>query len=229
MNTYNPYTGGNFQGQSTTSTNNFYKKPEIAVSKINGLELILVIICVIAVIGVSVYGFNVKNAQNRDEQRGLFIREVTLALDEYYKNSSRIPSDRNYPKSVCSGDLNEVDFELTLRNHLTGLVPEKDNHAYIDPQKFPSDTWGSYVSTFESRPFAHRCAERLNLGKSGQIYYDSRNSCLFKPSLGYNKCFLYNSVNGDSYQIGYFSESTKQFIVFEKFRDQEIKKGVAAF
>jgi predicted PolB exonuclease-like 3'-5' exonuclease len=138
-----------------------------------------------------------------------------------------VPSQRFYPKAPCSESLNEVDFEYTMRNYLTGRVPEVESHTYIDPQKFPTDKWGEYSQTFSQRKVPYRCTQNLNsetLSADMAIYNDKSQSCNFSKKLGFQKCYLYTATNnGDTYQLAYFKEETAKFVIYSKFRDDPVK------
>jgi hypothetical protein len=195
--------------------------------RVNALEIGLIIISILGLIGIFWWGFANQGAINRDKQRFADISNVSDALDEFYKNSSLVPSQRFYPKAPCSESLNEVDFEYTMRNYLTGRVPEVESHIYIDSQKFPKDNWGEYSQTFGQRKVPYRCTQNLGsdtLSSDSLVYSDKSPSCNFSKKLGYQKCYLYTSSNnGDTYQLGYFKEETSKFVIYSKFRDDRIK------
>jgi hypothetical protein len=162
------------------------------------------------------------NAINRDQQRRSDISQVQNALDNFYLNTSNIPSRRFYPVAICSGDLNEVDFESTLRNFLTGQKPEVDPHVYIKPENFPKDRWGVYSSTFVERKVPFRCPNILPAGSTG--YPDNTPSCNFSPTRRIRQCYIYTSSNnGDTYQIGYWSEAQNKFVIYKRFRQEAIQ------
>ena len=194
--------------------------------RINALEIGLILISIAMLAGVFWWGFVNQQAINRDKQRVADIGNVIQALDEFYKNTSLIPSQRFYPKAPCSESLNEVDFEFTLRNYLTGKVPEVESHIYINPENFPKDRWGEYSKTFIQRKVTYRCSEKLSSNTSGdsQVYRDGYDSCSFNKKSNYKKCYLYTASNsGDTYQLSYYKEETGKFILYEKFREDQIK------
>src|SRR6476659_7919668 len=140
---------------------NNYNSYSSSFRRINGLELIVIVIGILSLIGVFTWGLFSTNTENRDKQRLHDIDQVLIALDNFYSNSSTIPSQRFYPVSICSADLNEVDFESTLKNYLTGKKPEVDTHQYIAPENFPADNWGVYSKTFAERKIPFRCPNIL--------------------------------------------------------------------
>lgn len=195
------------------------------VRRFNGLELLVVVFSLLVMVMVFVWGLVSANTANRDSQRQQDIAQVITALRGYYQNSNTVPSNRAYPVAVCSGDLNEVDFELTLRQHLTGLIPEKDPHAYIAPENFPRDRWGRYHSRFADRPIPFRCPGILPSGPQTAAYADDYPSCIFSSQRRMNTCYLYaSSSNGDTYQIGYYSEQAGNFVVYSQFREEPIRR-----
>jgi ABC-type antimicrobial peptide transport system permease subunit len=195
--------------------------------RVNGLEFLVIIFSVIAVIGVGIFGFSVQEAVNRDKQRTFDMENIMLpALLDFYKNSGAVENSRLYPISRCSGDLNEVDYEFTLRQNLTGRLPEVDNHTYIDQNNYPKDKSGQYSDNFKDRKVNYRCPEKLNFStvqSGGQIYPDYA-SCNFSRSQNLRKCYLYTSTaNGDTFQLGYYSESKNCFVVYTQFRSDNLK------
>lgn len=191
--------------------------------RINGLEIIVVLVCIFSLITAFLWGLLTTNAENRDLQRRQDITQVVSALQSYYKNSSGVPSERKYPVALCSADLNEVDFESTVRLALTGQLKNVEPHAYINPGDFPKDRSGTYNVDFASRKVPFRCPQLIG-GSSTTKYSDDYPGCNFSSSAGYKFCYLYTSSNnGDQYQVGYYSESLKKFIVYQQFREEAIK------
>ena len=87
----------------------------------NGLEWTVIALMIVSLLTVTFWGFFVQEAKNRDIQRfNHFTQTIVPALDGFYANSAATESARRYPIAKCSPDLNEVDFELTLRQSLTG-------------------------------------------------------------------------------------------------------------
>jgi hypothetical protein len=205
---YNPYSN-NFSGSS--------------FKRINLLEVGVVLLAIVLVIGAFAWGLITTNTENRDKQRAKDIAQVINALDNFYLNSNRIPSQRIYPIAKCSSDLNEVDFEATLRSHLIGERKELDSHAYIKNEDFPRDKWGIYDVEFSKRSVPFRCPNLVG-GSQAVSYTDKYPSCNFSSTKRINKCYLYTtSNNGDTYQIGFYSESQKRFIVYKKVREEPLQ------
>ncbi|MEM1312088.1 MAG: hypothetical protein AAGF07_01340 [Patescibacteria group bacterium] len=196
--------------------------------RINLLEIIVIVVCLISLLGISWWAFSSQNAVNRDRQRLQDISQVVNGLNEFYINSNTIPSQRAYPKAICSGSLNEVDFEFTLKRHLTGQVIELDTHKYIREEDFPRDNRGVYSTTFGEREIPYRCVEKLNSSKDinpqTQIYNDNTLSCNFSQASNLRKCYLYtSSTNGDLFRLGYWQESANRFVTYRKFRDEPLQ------
>jgi len=193
--------------------------------RINGLEIIVIVLSIISLIGVFSWGLLGKNTENRDKQREKDINQIIIALDDFYKNSSTIPSQRAYPISNCSESANEVDFEFTLKRYLTGQVLEKDSHVYIQPVNYPSDRSGQYSDTFGERKVGYRCPEKLNttgVNNNSRIYSDF-SSCNFSQAKKFFQCYLYTSSNnGDTFRLGYYKESDQAFVIFKKFREDRL-------
>lgn len=193
--------------------------------RVNGLEIFVVLICIIGLVWVFSWGLITQNTSNRDKQRQQDISQIISALDEFYKNSNLVPSQRSYPKAVCSEKLNEVDFEFLLRENLTGKTPQLDTHAYISPENFPKDKSGTYSQTLKDRKVEYRCPEKLPQNASDSpTYIDNYPSCNFKQSKNYVNCYIYTSTNnGDTFRVGYFSESISKFVIYKRFREGNVQ------
>ncbi len=213
----------NYYNQQNVNNYGYSNAP--VKKRVNGFEILIIAVSFILIIAVFVIGFLGQGTRNRDAQRVADINNVIRALDNFYANSSVDPSSRAYPKTNCSFDLNEVDFELTLRDHLIGRRIELDSHEYISPENFPRDNWGVYSKTLNQRKIPYRCEQNINT-TNGFIYNDEYPSCNF-TSGGENKfkkCYIYTSSNnGDTYQIGYFSEIQNNFVVYKKFRENPLE------
>lgn len=213
----------------------------------NILEIALVIFCVLLIIGVFYWGFDTQNLVNKDKQKSYDITQVVLpALLEFYQNSAAVENQRFYPIAQCSGDLNEVDYELSLRQHLSGQKLEIETHEYIPNNLFPRDKSGVYSQTLAERKVPHRCPNLLNnIGLDSaansqlSIYGDFpscnfRSSTLVRDSQGrsrrvprYLNCYLYTSSNsGDSFRLAYYSEVRKCFVVYQRFRNQDLQTNL---
>ncbi len=227
MDSYNqPQYDQSQYGYSDSSAGGGFLSGLLYSKRLNALEIGLIILCILTLIGVFLWGFNNQNAINRDKQRATDIFSVAQALDEFYKNTALVPSQRFYPKAPCSESLNEVDFEFTLRNFLTGNVPEIDTHSYVLSDNFPRDRWGEYSKGLTQRKVDYRCTEKISsdLVNKGLIYADGYETCNFSKKLSYKKCYLYtSSSNGDTYKMSYFKEETNKFMIYEKFRDDPIR------
>jgi len=197
---------------------------------INGLEWFVMILSVVLLVGIVSWGFMTQNNYNRDRQReNDLLRQVIPALDSFYQNSSTIEKKRFYPKAVCSGDLNEVDFELTLREQLAGAIPEIENHTYIPNDQFPKDRSGVFANTFPARKVPYRCPNVLNFDvvEKNQIIYNNFPSCVFNLAKNLKKCYLYtSSSSGDEFRVAYFSENNNCFLVYRKFRSEALQSEI---
>jgi hypothetical protein len=216
-NSYNNYSTPNQYGGTFFDQIRYSKR-------INGLEILTILFCVIVLIASFAMGFLNAQQSNEDAQRFAHIDQVNNALIEFYNNSSAVPSQRSYPIAICSADANEVDFELTLRLSLTGKIKEKDIHAYIEPSNFPKDIAGQYSKSLANRKVPYRCpalaSPETTTNSSADIYADGWESCNFNKRTN-PKCYLYaSSNNGDTFTLGYFSQQQNRFILFTKFRDQ---------
>jgi hypothetical protein len=196
--------------------------------RFNVLEIGIIGFCILSLLGIIVWGFLQQDTKNRDRQREADITGTIIpALEDFYKNSAAVEGSRFYPISRCSGDMNEVDFEFTLRQHLTGQVKEIDPFAYISSDNYPRDNWGTY-SESQNQPIPFRCPQNLNLSTISQNnrIYGNFPRCNFSISNNLYKCYLYTtSQNGDRFKVGYYSEELKCFIKYEKFRGQGVTIG----
>jgi hypothetical protein len=193
---------------------------------LNGLEFLVVGFALIISL---VFGYLNADTVSRDAQRLQQITQVTTTLDNFYLNSNTIPSNRKYPISICDGLPNTVDFELTLREYLTGKRPEKDTHVYVNPVDWPKDKWGEYSKTIGERKVPLKCADLLQLPSTAstqQIYKDGSESCnysLAQKNKKYYQCFIYGSSNnGDKYSLGYYNEEKDKMIIYSRFRQEQI-------
>jgi len=157
----------------------------------------------------------------RDQQKAYQINQVVQALRLYYLNSSNLEVKRSYPIAI-SGELNEVDYEYTLRLHLTGKTP-LEKHAYILDKDFPRDPWGTYSKDFVNRPVPYRLLPRFPLA-TGQIsYFEGYESCNFRfGDKQFSRCYLYTSTsNGETFTLAYYSEVRKKFVVYTETRNRQ--------
>ena len=196
----------------------------------NFFELGILLFSIVALIIAFIFGFIGAGASLRDSQRVFDIDQVSKSLDVFYLKSSLIPSERAYPISFCDGAINTVDYEYTLEQYLTGQQVDKETRVFIKPEDWRSDKWGSYSKTLGERKIPQKCQEKLGLtanNGSQKIYSDGRGSCNYSTAQSnedYYKCYLYgSSVNGDTYSIGYYSESAKKMVIYSRFRQDPIK------
>lgn len=198
----------------------------VEIRRINLLEIGLVVIAIILLLVTSLFGFFSQATRNRDLQRQNDISQILTAIGYFYYHSSNNPAERFYPKSECSQKLNEVDFEYTLKQYLTGSRPNIEPHSYINPSDFPRDRWGVYSANFSDRKVNLQDCPQVFNQNSSTIYKDGSSSCNFlrKANNGYLRCYLYSgSQNGDKFELAYFSETQNQFIVYSKFRSENLK------
>ena len=219
------YSNSNYKPQSSNETDPI----SIGSWNLNGLELVLIIIGIFVIILTSIFSILGQNELNRDRQRDFDFRQNLIpALNQYYNNSAALVESRKYPVFRCSGLVNEVDYELTLRNLLTGVNLEVENYSYISKDKFPIDSDGSYSKNIKDKSnlkLDYRCSDLLTSGVTSDIeknIYEGFKSCNFKVTKGYRKCYLYtSSTTGDSFTLSYFSESRKCFVIFNQLRSQK--------
>jgi len=217
-----PYQNQNFQ-QNSTNFNQFYQPKSSGAGFFSIIEIAISLFTIIALASFVFFGFYRQDTINRDKARLNDINQAMLALENFYKNSSLDPDNRQYPKATCSARLNEVDFESSLRLALTGKRPDLDPHAYILPENFPRDKAGKYSLSVTERLLDYRCPQGLSSIKTDPIYADKWPSCNFNQTNGPKNCYLYtSSTNGDTYEIAYFSESDNAFFAFKRFRDQGV-------
>lgn len=224
---YDNYSDIDFPGDEL----NLSQKIVNFIKSITGLEYLVIIFVIISFIVVIIFGFLGQQDKNKDLQKQTdFELNLIPAINAFYKNSGGgNASSKAYPIAKCSGDLNEVDYEFTLRQSLTGKIIELDTFAYLQNSTFPTDRGGLYNTTFKDRKVNYRCPEKLNFSTTQNnlaIYEDGFKSCNFSSKLNYNNCYLYtSSSNGDSYQLAYYSLSTKCFIYYSQFRNETISKS----
>lgn len=188
-----------------------------------GLELsktgkIALSVASIFLIASFIFGIFTPIGQKQDEQKKHDMGQIAQALDSFYYNSSSIKGKRSYPLSVCSSSPNEIDFESTLRQILTGKNTQINSHQYISPEKYPKDLQGDYTSSLEKRENPSECAKAV----SEVAYKGIGDVCDFNKESS-PECYLYtSSATGDKYQIGYYSQEVKSLVIFEKNRDKPL-------
>jgi hypothetical protein len=231
---YNQYYQSNYNQNNSYNPNlQPMDDSEFTESKgfLNLLEIGLILILVLILIFTFIIGFFSQGARLRDKKRQADIEQVVWALNLYYENSSLIPGERRYPIAACSGQLNEVDYEFTLRQFLTGQRQEFDSHPYLKGDfetDFLFDDWGVYSQTLETRQLPVRdCPKIFNNIENweGMVYPDGGTSCNFQSSnRNLRKCYLYTSnISGDKYEIAYFSEAQNAFVIYSRLREGQIK------
>ena len=210
-------------------TYNFDSTQQRSFRGFNGLEFVVILLSILLILGSLFWGFWDQSNKNADIQKRFDIENILIpSLGEFYKNSSANENQRFFPKANCSNDLNEVDYEFTLRQHLAGLLPQIENHAYIQPDQFPRDRKGVYSDTWKGRKTTYRCPERLgassaNVQTNNKIYPDFQ-SCNFARNLGLKNCYIYtSSTSGDAFKIGYLSQQTDCFVIYSSFRGSQPK------
>ncbi len=206
-----------------------YNNPVNRNSKSTKKKSIDIVMIVVFFLGVALiasmvyFGYSKKSKSLADEQRLHDISQVVKALDQFYMNSSSLPGNRYYPIAICSSELNEVDYEYTLKKALAGSVDNLSSHSYIFAGDFPRDRDGNYTDFLVGDSPEHRCLDNIPIEKDFVSYPDGSQRCKF--DLGSNKsCYLYtSSANGDFYRIAFFARSSKKFIVIEKKRNEPLK------
>jgi type II secretory pathway pseudopilin PulG len=190
------------------------------------LEWVVVVLCLLLLLMSTVWGFWSQGGENRDKQRQQDIAQVEKALINYYRNSSEVPSQRIFPIANCSQNINEVDYELTLRVALTGQNETVSNVKYIPNEDFPTDSKGTYSQKLEKRKVPYRCTQRLTAeAQNGGPIYSNFESCNFRSASKpfYRFCYIYtSSSNGDTFQLGYYSETRGKYIVRKGFRENPV-------
>jgi hypothetical protein len=196
-------------------------------------DYVLMLISAICLVCAIFYGVVKQNQVNEITKKQNDIEQVVKALDMYYVDSSKIPSQRKYPIAVCNGKPNEVDFEYTLKNALAGKVKSQSNFAYIKPNDFPIDTSGEYALKLAEKKVKLRDCPKIfgNTKTKDYIYPDQSQSCNFEssnPNNKYRSCYIYASDNlGFQYQIGFFDQYKNTFTIYTKTRDQPPQVSVS--
>jgi hypothetical protein len=192
-------------------------------------DYVLLAIACIALVTAIVYGVIEQNQVNEITKKTNDITEITKALDLYYNDSNKVPSERKYPVAVCNGKPNEIDFEYTLRNALAGKNQSLSTFGYIDNKNFPFDTSGEYASRIVDKKVKLRDCTKIfgNKKPVDYIYSDQSNSCNFdKENVNnkYQSCYLYSTDNlGFEYKVGYFDQYKNSYTIYSKIRDQPIQ------
>jgi hypothetical protein len=190
------------------------------------LDYFLLLIGMVIVIAPFFVGYTSQIAVNQTTQKERHFKEIFKSLDGYFVDSNSIPSERQYPISLCTGQPNEVDFEYTLRNHLTGKVKEIINHAYIKDKDYPLDPYGVYSQAKQERQLPLRkCEQVFGIQNSTNLIYDNNyKSCNYKrdsQNTKYRNCYLYaTDEKGFKYQLAFYDENKDMYIIYTKYRDE---------
>jgi hypothetical protein len=202
-------------------------------SGLNLFEKLILIVVLIPLIIFFVKGFSEQNILNKDDRKRQDITEVMKGLDLFYLNSAVIETNRTYPVSKCSGQLNEVDYEYTLNRSLTGRNLKEDTNIYIDPKDFPNDPFGEFSIKKPDRKTPFRTCPSIQKNENDNIlvYKSGEKSCNFsiteKQKLP--NCYLYSTdQNGLSYKIGYYSEQKNGFVIWDKFKNNTALESFSA-
>jgi hypothetical protein len=165
-----------------------------------------------------VNGFLAQRNEIIDESKSSQIASIIQSLSLFYKDSSRFLESRYYPVAKCSNDLNEFDYEYTLRGEITGLKSGSRTHTYITKPNFPTDPQGNYANTFASN---YACKTALPAEEQKQNnYYDNYKHCSYDIN-NTRDCYLYtSSLNGDSFKLAYWSPYYNKFVVYSQFREE---------
>ena len=194
--------------------------------RLHFFDYVLILVSTVCVVCAIFFGVNEQNQVNEIAKKQNDIMQVSKALDMYYNDSSKVPSERKYPIAVCNGKPNEVDFEYTLKNALGGKVKSQNNFEYIKFSDFPYDTSGEYSDKFANKKVKLRDCQKVFGSNKNQefIYPDQSQSCGFDSANTNNKyrsCYLYASDSlGYEYQIGFFDQYKNTYTIYTKTRDQ---------
>jgi hypothetical protein len=134
-------------------------------------DYVLLLISTVCLVCAIFFGIVEQNQVNEITKKQNDIVQITKALEMYYSDSSKIPSERKYPIAVCNGKPNEVDFEYTLKNALGGKVKSQSNFAYIDPKDFPVDTSGEYALKLAEKKVKLRDCPKVLVPKKTKIIF----------------------------------------------------------
>lgn len=194
------------------------------VGSFNLLEVLIYFLCVSLLVGLFYIGFAKRENQLYDEKRVADVGVVIQALEDYYNNSNFIPEKRQYPISLCSNTvLNSVDYEFVVKKALVGKEGKIDTFEYIKPSNYSNDPKAKTTPALKNRPDNQDCFSNMSTQTIDEYLPITGNSCLFDGG-NYKYCYLYtSSVTGDSFRIAYYSEAKKSFVIYEKFRDGDLK------
>jgi hypothetical protein len=198
------------------------------------LDYLLLLVSVALIFFPLFRGISIQNAANENLQKEHDLKQISKALNFFYINSSNIPSERKYPTSQCSGQPNEVDYEYTLHNYLTGKRKNIDTASYINEADFPNDPFGVFsVKNSERKIKLRRCEQVFqNETQNDLVYNNGAKSCNFdlnNKETKYRNCYLYGTnTGGTKYQVSYYDQVTDKFVIFTRSRDDEVVRSTAA-
>lgn len=164
-----------------------------------------------------VIGFFDAKKEVDDQNKVTAMTSLLSAINLYYRDSSDFLEARYYPIAACSNELNNFDYEYTLRSKLTGYQSNKaTTHTYITRDTFPTDPNGGYSVTF---PTTFDCASHVTPAEfTSHKYFDGSNHCKYDVNTSPN-CFLYtSSLIGDSFKLSYWSPYYNKYVIYSKFR-----------
>jgi type II secretory pathway pseudopilin PulG len=207
--------------------------PEINYDRLHFFDYLLIGVSIVAVLMAIVYGVIEQNQVNEITKKDNDISEIIKALDMYYADSSKIPSEQTYPLAVCNGRPNEIDFEYTLKYALAGENKSKSTFAYIDKKNFPIDTSGEYAFKITDKKVKLRDCSKVfgNKKITDFIYPDQSASCSFEKENvdpKYKNCYIYSTDTlGFEYKIGYYDQYKNYFVIYTKVRNQPLQKNIS--
>jgi type II secretory pathway pseudopilin PulG len=207
--------------------------PEINYDRFHFFDYVLIGISIVSVLAAIVFGVIEQNQVNEITKKDNDITEVIKALDMYYVDSNKIPSEQTYPLALCNGRPNEVDFEFTLKNALAGDDKSKNTFAYIDKKNFPIDTSGEYNTKISDKKVKLRDCSRVFGSKKivDYIYPNQDMSCSFDKDNAdpkYKNCYIYSTDTlGFEYKIGYYDQYKNYFVIYTKVRNQPLQKNIS--
>ncbi len=232
-NTYQPAQGNypkqyqnynyNSGGQQQVNPNNPYYIPpkdsfKITTRRTKIIEGIMVLTPI--VVGLVLFGLTFQ-VHARDSHKEKDIAQIIAALRLFYENSSDVEGNRVYPISLDS-QINEVDYEYTLRLHLTGQT-RLDRHAYVPEDNYPTDPWGVYTQSLVEREAPFNRLEGLPFSAEQREYLDGFPSCNFNSTeRRFSRCYLYASNgSGETFRVGYYSEVREGLVIYSETRNNQ--------
>jgi hypothetical protein len=206
---------------------------DLEYDRLHFFDYVLLGISIVAIVMGVGFGIVEQNQRNEITKKDNDITQVMSALDLYYADSSKIPSQQRYPVGVCNGRPNELDFEFTLKNALAGENKSISLFEYIKKSDFPIDTSGEYSKKISDKKVKLRDCPRIFGSKKSvdYIYPDQGNSCDFdKENIDYKyrNCYIYTTdTQGFEYKIGYFDQYKNIFVIYTKNRQELTQKNIS--